>query len=162
MSTSKYICEKGVERCLSSGVVAHPLNPQAKRKTLSLGDATGLGRVAVHVNVVAPGDETTEPHVHEFVDEFVYILSGNASVYLDGVEHSVSAGDFVAFPAQGPAHWMKNTGSVDLVYLVGGDRAAFDVCEYPRLEKRVYVMARDDGRHLHFVDTKNVTAVRRP
>lgn len=159
---SKHVASNAIDRCRDGESVVHPLNPQAKRKTLSLGDATGLRGVAVHVNIVAPGDETTESHVHEWVDEFVYILSGSATVYFDGEPHPVSAGDFVAFPARGPAHSMKNTGDVDLVYLVGGDRRDFDICEYPRLEKRVYVTQRSDGRHLHFVDTKDVTSVRRP
>jgi uncharacterized cupin superfamily protein len=162
MNQSKHIASNGIDRCRRGDSVAHPLNPHAKRKTLSLGDETGLSRVAVHVNVVAPGDETTESHVHEWVDEFVYVLSGHATVYLDGEAHEVSAGDFVAFPAGGPAHSMKNTGEVDLVYLVGGDRHDFDVCDYPRLAKRVYVSKRPDGRHLHFVDVKDVTSVRRP
>lgn len=116
----------------------------------------------MHLNIVAPGDETTEAHVHEFVDEFVYILAGNASVFLDDVEHAVGAGDFIAFPARGPAHWMKNTGSTDLVYLVGGDRGDHDVCDYPRLDKRVYVSKQADGRRLDFVDKKSVNSVRRP
>jgi len=161
MSHLKQIASNGIDRCRGGDVVVHPLNPHAKRKTLSLGDETGLTRVAVHVNIVAPGDETTETHVHEWVDEFVYIISGQATVYLDGEAHPVAAGDFVAFPARGQAHSMKNTGEVDLIYLVGGDRHDFDVCEYPRLEKRVYVSKRADGRHLHFVDVKNVTSVRR-
>lgn len=162
MSNSKHISSNGIDRCRNADGVVHPLNPRAKRKTLSLGDETGLSRVAVHVNIVAPGYETTEPHVHEWVDEFVYIISGSATVYLDGEAHAVGPGDFVAFPARGPAHSMKNTGEVDLVYLVGGDRHDFDICEYPQLEKRLYVSKRADGRHLHYVDVKNVTSVKRP
>ena len=159
--TSKHISRDAVARAQSNQIVAHPLNGQAKRRTLSLGDETGLRRVAVHLNVVAPGDETTESHVHHFVDEFAYILSGTGTVYLDEGEHEVSAGDFIAFPADGPAHFMKNTGSADLVYLVGGDRADFDICDYPRLAKRVYVSKNEEGRRLDFVDCKDVTSVRR-
>lgn len=160
--SSKHIAKNGLERARAGHTVPHPLNPRAKRRTLSLGDETGLRRCAVHLNVIAPGDESTESHVHEGVDEFVYIISGSGSVYLDDVEHPVSAGDFIGFPAHGPAHWMKNTGSSELVYLVGGDRAEFDVCDYPRLAKRVYVAKLDDGRRLDFVDVKDVNSVRRP
>ena len=99
--------------------------------------------------------------MHEFADEFVYILSGNATLFLDDVEHAVAAGDFIAFPARGPAHWMKNTGTTDLVYLVGGDRADHDVCDYPRLDKRLYVSKGPEGRRLDFVDRKNLNSVRR-
>lgn len=159
---TKHISKNAIARCSAKEPIAHPLNPRAKRRTLSLGDETGLSRCALHLNIVAPGDETTESHVHEFVDEFVYILSGSASVFLDEVEHAVGAGDFIAFPARGPAHWMKNTGTTDLVYLVGGDRADHDVCDYPRLDQRVYVSKVADGRRLDFVDKKSVNSVRRP
>ena len=141
---SKHISKNAVVRCSSNEAIAHPLNPRAKRRTLSL------------------GDETTESHVHEFVDEFVYILSGHATVFLDNAEHEVGAGDFIAFPARGPAHWMKNTGTTDLVYLVGGDRSDHDVCDYPRLDQRVYVSKVSEGRRLDFVDRKSVNSVRRP
>jgi uncharacterized cupin superfamily protein len=159
---SRHISKNAIVRCSSKETVAHPLNPRAKRRTLSLGDETGLSRCAVHLNIVAPGDETTESHVHEFVDEFVYILSGNASVFLDDAEHEVTAGDFIAFPARGPAHWMKNTGTTELVYLVGGDRSDHDVCDYPILDKRVYVSKVPEGRRLDFVDRKSISSVRRP
>jgi uncharacterized cupin superfamily protein len=151
---SRHISKNAIVRCSSKETVAHPLNPRAKRRTLSLGDETGLSRCAVHLNIVAPGDETTESHVHEFVDEFVYILSGNASVFLDDAEHEVTA--------RGPAHWMKNTGTTELVYLVGGDRSDHDVCDYPILDKRVYVSKVPEGRRLDFVDRKSISSVRRP
>lgn len=159
---SKYIAKNATLRCRSNEAVAHPLNPRAKRRTLSLGDETGLGKCAVHLNIVAPGDETTESHVHEFVDEFVYVLSGSATVFLDDAAHEVGAGDFIAFPSRGPAHWMKNTGTTDLVYLVGGDRSDHDVCDYPRLDQRVYVSKVPEGRRLDFVDRKSLNSVRRP
>jgi uncharacterized cupin superfamily protein len=159
---SKHISKNALLRCSSNEPIAHPLNARAKRRTLSLGDETGLSQCAVHLNIVAPGDESTESHVHEFVDEFVYILSGNATVLLGDAEHEVGAGDFIAFPARGPAHWMKNTGTTDLVYLVGGDRSAHDVCDYPRLDQRVYVSKVPEGRRLDFVERKNVNRVRRP
>jgi uncharacterized cupin superfamily protein len=157
----QHISKDALARCRSSETIAHPLNPRAKRRSLALGDEAGLSTCAVHLNIVAPGDETTEPHVHEFVDEFVYILSGTASVFLDDAEHAVGPGDFIAFPARGPAHWMKNTGTTDLVYLVGGDRKDHDVCDYPRLDKRVYVSKTAEGRRLDFVDRASVSSVLR-
>jgi uncharacterized cupin superfamily protein len=161
--TTQYIAKDAIARCAANETIAHPLNPGAKRRTLSLGDETGLTRCAMHLNIIAPGDETTEHHAHEFVDEFIYIISGNATVYLDDAEHQAGAGDFIAFPARGPAHSMKNTGTTDLVYLVGGDRADHDVCDYPRLDKRVYVSKHaEGGRRLDFVDRKSLNSVRRP
>lgn len=137
-------------------VVTHPLNPQAKRKTRSLGDATGLTSMGIHLNVVAPGGSTTEHHRHECADEFLYILSGEATIYLNADHFAVSSGDFIGLPARGPAHSMKNTGTVDLVYLVGGGRPDFDVCDYPQIRKRLYLVTRPDGRHKELVDYENI------
>jgi uncharacterized cupin superfamily protein len=47
---------------------------------------------------------------------------------------------------------MKNSGSETLVYLVGGGRPDFDVCNYPKLKKRLYLVQRPEGRHREFVD----------
>ncbi|WP_341678069.1 cupin domain-containing protein [Niveibacterium sp. SC-1] len=134
--------------------LVHPLNPKARRHTRSLGDATGLTRLGIHHSVVAPGDEATELHSHEFCDEFIYILSGHATLYLDDASHEVGPGDFIGLPSRREAHSMKNTGDEPLVYLVGGERPAFDVCDYPRLGKRAYLAAHPDSRRLQFVDVE--------
>ncbi|MBU2646660.1 cupin domain-containing protein [bacterium] len=116
----------------------HPLNEKAIRHSKSLGDLTGLSQIGIHLVRVAPGDETTEYHNHECSDEFVYILSGRATLELDGRFHALEAGDFAGFPAKGAAHAMKNTGDHDLVYLMGGTRPDFDCCTYPKIQRRMY------------------------
>ena len=156
MQASRYIVRGAVEKARGAAAISHPLNPEATRRTISLGDATGLATVGVHLNVVAPGSLTTELHSHAFVDEFIYILSGVATVFLDEEEFSVGAGDFIGLPARGPAHCMRNTGTEDLVYLVGGNRPAFDVCNYPRQGKRLYAYDSAEGRARDFVELGQV------
>jgi uncharacterized cupin superfamily protein len=130
----------------------HSLEPGARRRSASLGDVAGLTLVGVHLNVVAPGDATTALHRHAFADEFVYILAGEATLTLGDTTETVGAGDFIGFPAHGPAHMMRNTGSVDLVYLVGGNRPPFDVCDYPAARKRMYVAQGPGARKRQLVD----------
>jgi uncharacterized cupin superfamily protein len=161
MSESKQILRQGAAQTPGHAEVIHPINPQARRRTTSLGDATGLTRVGVHINVIAPGGLSTEPHTHASVDEFIYVLSGQGSVTLGGNSHAVGAGDFIGFPANGPAHAMTNTGSDDLVYLVGGNRPAVDVCDYPQAGKRLYVFEGPGGRQYDVVDTANLEPLRR-
>lgn len=156
MNESKHIVRNIVGRREEARDFQHPLNAAAKRRTLSLGDATGLTGIGVHLNFIAPGDETTELHSHECLDEFIYILSGTGTLYLDDAEYELEPGDFVGFPARGPAHAMKNNGTVELVYLVGGGRPDFDVCNYPRIGKRLYVIKRPEGRTGEFVDLKHI------
>mgnify|MGYP005806752331 CR=1 FL=1 len=120
----------------------HPLNPGAIRHTRSLGDASGLSSLGVHLVRVTPGDDTTEYHFHHHDEEWIYILSGRATARIAGEEREVGPGDFMGFVAGSVPHGMRNTGTEDLVYLVGGNRLPFDVCDYPDLKKRRY---RTDG-----------------
>lgn len=116
----------------------HPLNAQAIRWTRSLGDACGLTSLGVHLVRVKPGDETTEFHFHHHDEEWIYILSGHGKAQIGDEEHDIGAGDFMGFVAGSAPHGMRNTGDHDLVYLVGGNRLPFDVCDYPKLKKRRY------------------------
>ncbi|MCY4333549.1 MAG: hypothetical protein OXC60_02615 [Litoreibacter sp.] len=56
----------------------HPVNPKARRKISSPGDATGLTTLGINIFEIAPGDKSTEYHVHACEDEAVYVISGTA------------------------------------------------------------------------------------
>ena len=116
----------------------HQFNPRAIRHTVSLGDIAGLTKVGLHLVRVAAGDETTTHHYHEESDEFVYILSGTLTLRYGDEQYSLSAGDFVAFPAQGAAHSMRNESDADATYLMGGSRPDIDICNYPDIDRRMY------------------------
>jgi uncharacterized cupin superfamily protein len=150
--TSKHILRKADIEKVGDAIVSHPLDATARRRSLSLGDATGLTLLGVHLNVIAPGDMSTVHHSHELVDEFMYLVSGTATVWIGDDEFEVGPGDFVGLPARGPAHSLKNTGTSDVTYLIGGGRPSIDVCNYPKLKKRLYLVERPDGRHREFVE----------
>lgn len=118
----------------------HQFNNKAVRNTRSLGDIAGLTSIGIHLVRVEPGDETTQHHNHEMSDEFIYILSGEGTLFLGDDSFSVQQGDFAGFPMHGPAHSMKNTGSQDLVYLMGGGRPPVDICNYPHIARRMYII----------------------
>lgn len=161
MTRSTHILREAAQTAAASASVHHPLNERARRKTVSLGDATGLSLIGVHINVIAPGDSSTEVHAHACADEFVYILGGQGIVTLDEESYEIGAGDFIGFPANGPAHALTNTGVDELVYLVGGNRPDFDACDYPRQGKRLYLVKRADGRHLDLVDVDAISPLRK-
>ena len=115
----------------------HPLNAKAVRHTRTLSEIAGLGNVGVHLVRVEPGHATTEYHFHHAEEEFLYILSGRGIADVDGREVAVGPGDFLGFPAGGPAHAMRNDGPGDLLYLMAGERRAADVVDYPRKKKRL-------------------------
>jgi uncharacterized cupin superfamily protein len=89
----------------------HFLNPNAKRVNKSLGDATGLTGLGVHLIEVQPGHETTETHAHHHEDECVYVLSGNATAVIGEQRHAIGPGDFIGYRAGGQAHTILNTGA---------------------------------------------------
>jgi uncharacterized cupin superfamily protein len=126
----------------------HKLNPQAVRHTRSLGDLTGLSSLGVHLVRLLPGKQSTEFHFHVHDEEWVYILSGRGMAEIGSERVEVGAGDFMGFVAGSLPHAMANPFGDELVYLVGGNRLPFDICEYPRLRKRRY---RVNGKN-EFVD----------
>ena len=107
----------------------------------SLGDATGLTGLGIHMIEVAPGRETTEFHVHHHEDEAVYVLAGRATATIGEDDHPIGPGDFIGYRAGGLAHTIVNTGDAVLRLLVVGQRLPHDVGDYPRQGKRIYRQA---------------------
>lgn len=120
----------------------HFLNENAKRINKSLGDATGLTNLGIHLIEVEPGHVTTEFHVHYFEEEAVYVLSGTATAEIGDEEVAIGPGDFIGYRKGGLAHAIRNTGAETFACLVIGQRLQQDVADYPRLGKRIF---RNDG-----------------
>lgn len=133
----------------------HFLNPRAIRHTRSLGDATGLQTLGVHLVRLKPGDDSTEYHFHHQDEEWVYILSGRGIAEIGAKKTRIGAGDFMGFVAGSEPHAMRNPFKADLVYLVGGNRWPMDVCDYPRIGKRRY---RENGNNA-YLDLTALTAL---
>ena len=128
----------------------HPLVAALVRHTRSLGDAAGLSTIGVHLVRLEAGDTSSVQHFHHQDEEWVYILSGRGTTLIGDETFEVGAGDFMGFVAGSPAHNLHNPHDEDLVYLVGGNRLPFDVCDYPQVGKRRY---RINGKNV-YVDAK--------
>ena len=70
----------------------HFLNSQAIRNNKSLGDAAGMKNLGVHLITVAPGDRSTEFHVHHYEEECIYVLSGTATAVIGETSHRLGPG----------------------------------------------------------------------
>jgi len=116
----------------------HFLNENAQRTNKSLGDLTGLTGFGFHLIEVPADKESTEYHMHYYEDECTYVLSGTGKVIIGKQEHTVAAGDFIAYPKGGEAHTMINTGKEILRCIVVGERLAHDVGDYPNRNQRIY------------------------
>ncbi|MBE9158452.1 cupin domain-containing protein [Nodosilinea sp. LEGE 06152] len=123
---------------LPEAVFVHPLNPRAIRHGRSLGDETGLHHLGIHLVRVEPGHDSTQYHVHQAEEEFIYVLSGRGLAEIGTDTFEIGPGDFMGFAPGGLAHSLSNPFTEDLVYLVGGMRLDFDICDYPKLNTRMY------------------------
>lgn len=124
----------------------HPLDASLVRHTRSLGDAVGLTEIGVHFVRLKKGGTSSVHHYHHQDEEWVYILSGRGVAEIGDAKHEIAAGDFMGFAAGSAAHSLHNPNQEDLVYLVGGNRWPFDVCDYPRIGKRRY---RINGKNVY-------------
>jgi len=104
----------------------------AGRDKQTLGDLFGLKNFGVNRATIRPGGTSALRHWHTRQDEFVYILSGTATLVMDGGETPLRAGMCVGFRAgEANGHMLANRGAEDVVYLEVGDRTAGDVVTYP-------------------------------
>jgi uncharacterized cupin superfamily protein len=125
-------------QAMQETVKVHSLNPQAVRNTKSLSDLLGMTHLGIHLVRIEPGKETTEFHFHHQEEEFMYIISGRGVAEIGDEKVEIGPGDFLGFNAPSLPHTMTNPFDEDLVYLMSGERRNFDICDYPRLKKRLF------------------------
>ena len=128
--------------------VSHPLNPRSEIFMSRLSDRTGLTHLGISLARIPPGKESFALHMHTVQEEWMYVLSGRGHVRIDDGELAIGPGDFIGFPANGPAHLVRNTGEAELVYLQGGDRRPGDRGHFPELRK---VAFQHDDSHMALV-----------
>jgi uncharacterized cupin superfamily protein len=115
----------------------HSENPRSEVHVVPLSRPAGLTHVAVNLARVPAGRESYVFHLHHAQEEWMYVLSGRGIAEVGEAEHEVGPGDFLGFPAGGPAHHLRNPSGEDLVYLAGGDASGgVEVVDYPRAGKR--------------------------
>jgi uncharacterized cupin superfamily protein len=115
----------------------HPLNPNSDAQFFRLSRSTGLTRAHVNLLRVPPGKEAFILHRHSVQEEWSYIVEGEGSAQIGEEKIQVAAGDFIAFPLNGKAHTIVNTGTSDLVYLTGGDDTPTEIGHFPSVGKMI-------------------------
>ncbi len=115
-------------------------------------DAGGLTQFGAYLETLQPGSRSSERHWHEEEDEFLYVVSGEATVIEDDGAHVLQPGDAACWPAGRPnAHQVVNRSDAPCSYLIVGTRVTHDVCPYPdagrvlHTEGETWRMLRDDG-----------------
>ena len=113
-----------------------PVSGEKGFSTLHLSVAGGLTQFGAYIDTLAPGAWSSHRHWHAAEDEFLYVLSGTATLRDDGGMHDLFPGDAVCWRHGDPnAHHLTNPTATPCRWLIVGSRVANDVCHYP-----------DDGR----------------
>lgn len=96
-----------------------------------LGEAAGLRRIGVNVDVLRPGERSTKFHWHHEEEECFLILAGSGILQVGEASYRVGPGDFFA-KREGPerAHQFINDGERELRILTIGEHRD-DIAEYP-------------------------------
>ena len=97
-----------------------------------LGDHFGLETFGVNLVRLAPGCVSSVRHHHSTEDEFVYILSGTATLVTDTDELLLGPGMCAGFKAgSGQSHQLANRGDYEVVFIEVGSRLDSDAVVYP-------------------------------
>lgn len=111
-----------------------PVDPGSGEGTerLRYSDAGGLTQFGAYAETLRPGARSSDRHWHEEEDEFLYVLSGEATVIEDDGAHPLRPGDAACWPAGAPnAHQVVNRSDAPCTYLIFGTRMARDTVHYP-------------------------------
>jgi quercetin dioxygenase-like cupin family protein len=85
------------------------MNVVGHEATIKLGSGECNGNYVFEV--VSPAGMGIPPHVHENEDEFIYVLSGEFEIFLDGKVSIAKSGDWLSF-TRGTPHGFTNVGSL--------------------------------------------------
>ncbi|MEJ7815869.1 MAG: cupin domain-containing protein, partial [Rubrobacter sp.] len=86
---------------------------------LHLSDEGGLTQFVAHVHTLRPGTRSSDRHWHEEQDEFLYVLSGEATVIEEDGPHLLRSGDAACWPAgaENAHHVVNRSGAPCSLYL---------------------------------------------
>ncbi len=97
-----------------------------------LGAELGLERIGVNHETIDPGGSSSRPHAHSDDEEFVFVLAGEPTLWVDGHVSRLAKGDAVAFPAgTGIAHCLLNETDAPIELLIVGEHSPEDRVAYP-------------------------------
>ena len=83
----------------------------------------GLNRIASHYFKIPSGYRTSEPHAESLEEEFVFVISGEIDIWLNGRIKKMSKGDCIGLPSgTGVGHTFINNYKSDCEIFVSGER----------------------------------------
>jgi uncharacterized cupin superfamily protein len=109
-----------------------PTSGEQGLHTLHLSVAGGLTQFGAYLDTLDPGAWSSRRHWHSAEDEFLYLLSGTATLRDDAGMTDLHPGDAVCWRHGDPnAHHLTNRGAIPARWLIVGSRCKGDICTYP-------------------------------
>ncbi len=91
-----------------------------------ISDKVGLKALGIWYERLPPGRRSAFPHAHTHEEEFVFVVKGKPTIWLDGFAKQVGPGYFAAFPSNtGIAHVVINDTDEEVIYLCVGETQDF-------------------------------------
>jgi uncharacterized cupin superfamily protein/GNAT superfamily N-acetyltransferase len=91
-----------------------------------ISDEVGLKALGIWYEILAPGHRSAFPHAHTHEEEFVYVLQGYPTVWMNGYLQALEPEWFAAFPpGTGIAHTIINDTNEPIIFLGVGESKEF-------------------------------------
>jgi uncharacterized cupin superfamily protein len=100
------------------------------REKRPLGDPFALSQFGVNLTRLSPGAISALHHRHSRQDEWVYVLSGEVTLYLGDDQYLMRQGMCAGFHANGKPHHLQNNSKDDATILEVGSRVSGDEVSY--------------------------------
>jgi uncharacterized cupin superfamily protein len=104
---------------------------EALSESANLTGTAGLHQFVVYHDILPVGRRTSSAHSHSTREEFVLVLAGTMTLWIDGHTRQLQSGDYVALPAGADEkHYMYNDGPSDAQYVMVATTPADDAITY--------------------------------
>ncbi len=112
---------------VEKGKVFHyPGDNEAFGTGFRITDKVGLKALGIWYECLPPGRRSAFPHAHTHEEEFVYVLKGRPTIWMDGFAKQVEEGYFAAFSSNtGISHTVINDTDEDVIYICIGEAEDF-------------------------------------
>lgn len=111
----------------------------------ALAEQLGLTQFVINLTTLEPGARSAHRHWHDNQDEFIYILSGEVTLFTDEGEQVLSPSMLAGFPAGDTnGHCLINKSAAPATYLELGTRVADEVLTYPDIDLKA---VKRDGKY---------------
>ena len=100
----------------------YPGDSETFGESSRLTDLIGLKALGIGYEKLLPGKRSAFPHAHKTEEEFAFILSGTAKIWMNGFMHEAPTGTAVCFvPGTNIAHCLVNDSGAPMTYLIVGE-----------------------------------------